>query len=93
MESVSKHFQLQNGFSLSSRIIFYPQDVLQKIREDPSGFGFIPANLINDSVKPVILDSPDSTGPVFQIIVEFDHELSKSENAWLACIEKGLETN
>ena len=93
MASVSKHFQLQNGFSLTSLIYFFPQDILQKIREDPSGFGFIPANLLNDSVKPVSLDPPGLPDPEFQIIVEFDHELSKTENAWLACIEKGLETN
>ncbi len=93
MESVSEYFQLQNGFSLSSLIFFYPQDVLQKVREDPSGIGFIPANLLNDSVKPVSLDPIELPGPGFQIIVEFDHEPSKIENAWLACIAEGLETN
>ncbi len=53
MQRVTSVYKLQNGFSPTSLIVYHPQDVLQKIRLDPSGLGFIPASLLDESVKPV----------------------------------------
>ncbi len=92
MDSVSSYLQLKTGFSLTSLIAVNPQHILQKIRTDASGIGFIPANFLDDSVNPVSLGDSITADPEFNILVRFDHALTESENFWLACIQKGIET-
>jgi undecaprenyl-diphosphatase len=92
MDSVSSYLKLQTGFSLSSLIAINPQDVLQKIRTDPSGIGFIPESFLDESVFPVTLGDSTAADPEFKIVVRFNHALTEGENSWLACIQKGIET-
>jgi undecaprenyl-diphosphatase len=91
MKSVITFVPLQKGFSPASQIVFHPQDILQKIRSDPSGLGFIPASLLDDSVKPLEIASSTDLDQKFRFIVVFDRELSGNEKAWLACIQKGIK--
>ncbi len=90
-EAVTNSLHLQTGFSPSSLIAFQPQDILQNIRNDPSGLGFVPSSLLDDSIRSIEISQPEAADMVVKIISVFDHELTDPEKTWLACISNGLK--
>ena len=91
MQAVTNSLHLQTGFSPSSLIAFLPQDILQNIRNDPSGLGFVPSSLLDDSIRSIEISRPEAADMVVKIISVFDHELTDPEKTWLACISNGLK--
>lgn len=92
-ETISDSLSVSGGFISGAKIAFQPEVVLFKVGRDPAAFGFIPAEMVNESVNVVEIEGYEKSGFSREIIAIYGLELTKTQNSWLACLARGIQAD
>ena len=90
---ISDSLGFSGGYTSGAKIAFQPENVLNNVGRDPAAFGFIPVEMVDESVKMVEIEGNEKSGFTREIVTIYGSELTVTQNSWLACLTRGIQTD
>jgi undecaprenyl-diphosphatase len=92
-KTISDLLSVSGNIVASAKIAFQPEDVLFNVGRDPAAFGFIPAEIVDESVNVLEIEGIEKSGFTREIITYYGSDLTQTQKSWLTCLARGIQAD